>query len=68
MNKFNNKQAIGSVFEFEGIKLEVVENPFAQCSRCYFSRGLFVLCDTGEVDCTSSERFDNNSVIFREVE
>ena len=62
---------IGEKFDYEGVRLEVVEEKEITCKGCYFigSRA----CLTGEVQdiagyCFSSVREDGNDVTFKKVE
>ena len=66
------ERAIGEVFDFKGVKLQVKDTGCkASCDGCYFY-GLTCQCDethyknqTGE--CFHIRRNDDNNVIFVEV-
>lgn len=55
---------IGEIFEYEGIKLEVVKTETYSCSGCYFIN-LGNKCY--QQVCMCSKREDKNNVIFQFV-
>ena len=66
------ERSIGEVFDYNGIKLKVVEDE-SVCFGCYFS--FWNICNGGELrcrslvgNCAASARRDRTSVIFKEVE
>ena len=56
---------IGEIFEYEGIKLEVIKTETYSCSGCYFIN-LGNKCY--QQVCMCSKREDKNNVIFQFVE
>ena len=65
------ERPIGEIFDFEGVKLEVVEKDGRYCEGCYFA-GL-VLCRIREIMgntgyCGSANREDRKMVIFKKVQ
>ena len=64
------ERQIGEQFDFDGVKLEVVENEDNHCEGCYFYK--WIICrfpavanNTGM--CSATEREDKKEVIFKEV-
>lgn len=64
------ERKIGEQFDYDGVKLEVVENNSKQCEGCFFYR--FIICRfkviagiTGA--CGAEERDDKKEVIFKDV-
>ena len=63
------ERKIGEIFDYEGVKLEVVES--GSCKGCYFFKGV-INCE-GSIDfiegyCGPFNRQDRKSVIFKKVE
>lgn len=58
---------IGEIFEFNGVKLQVVK--CSDCEGCYFYENQIDCCDESVMDITSDCSFQarTNSVIFKEV-
>jgi len=58
---------IGEIFEYNGVKLEVVKCP--ACDGCYFQENGIDCCDGNTMDITSdcSLYARTHSVIFKEV-
>ena len=66
------ERAIGEIFEFNGVKLQVEDEFKLSCERCFFDQfHCLHICDratsnfTGE--CISSLRSDGKNVVFVEV-
>ena len=65
------ERKIGEQFDYEGVKLEVVEEKEITCKGCYFIASK--VCLSGEAQdiagyCFSSVRDDKKDVSFKEVE
>ena len=66
------ERAIGEVFGFNGVKLQVKDRLELICKGCFFDKFRPAICDdvisnfTGE--CLGFARNDNKNVIFVEVE
>ena len=66
------ERKIGEQFEYEGVKLEVVENGSQNCDGCYFCDDMFCRIDEEIVDntgmCSATKRDDKKEVIFKKLE
>ena len=68
------ERQIGEQFDFLGVKIEVIEgeeNSYDDCEGCYFCDTPICGCEiiTNYIgSCASSEREDNNDIIFKKVE
>ena len=64
------ERQIGEIFDYNGTKLEVVENEDNHCEGCYFYRWIICRFD-GIIDitgnCAPTYRNDKMNVIFKEV-
>lgn len=66
------ERQIGEQFDYEGVRLEVVESEEDDgCAGCYFMDSMF--CNKGGVldiagYCFSSSRKDKKDVVFKKVE
>lgn len=66
------ERAVGEIFEFEGVKLQVEEvNRETICNGCFFSDPEHASCDKPKPDCIGycygSDRSDDRNVVFVEV-
>ena len=64
------ERKIGEIFDYDGLKLEVVENDDNHCEGCYFQKWIIcrfpVIADkTGA--CSADERDDKKEVVFQVV-
>ena len=63
------ERQIGEQFDYEGVRLEVVES--GACKGCYFFKG-FLHCEEHDIEviggCGPVRRHDNKSVKFQKVE
>ena len=62
------ERKVGEVFEYDGKKLQVIEDPFEVCDECYFAKenDCIKFCEiTGK--CTNIKRKDKRNVIFKEI-
>lgn len=59
---------IGEVFEYEGKKIQVVENPLNRCSGCYFEGIKCTDIYEERGACLSNDRKDGQGVIFKKYE
>lgn len=62
------ERQIGEVFEYNGVKLEVIQN--SACFECYFCKERIycgVLKSTILGFCDAYNRIDSRTVIFKEV-
>lgn len=76
-NEWLNVRAIGEVFKYKGVALEVIENPNDleyPCKGCYFDNATCskddisgITGDCGTSDTGISYRYDKRSVIFKQV-
>lgn len=64
------ERAIGEVFDFDGIKLRVIEEPFDTCDGCYFNgkvcQEASILKIIGNCGCIILRK-DKINIIFKEV-
>ena len=65
------ERQIGEIFDFLGVKLEVIEGEKDSCEGCYFCDNR--ICGVGCIVnflgyCAYSEREDGKDVIFKKVE
>ena len=65
------ERQIGEQFDYDGLKLEVVENDDNHCEGCYFQKWIIcrfpVVADITGM-CSATQRDDEKDVIFKEVE
>lgn len=54
---------IGSIVDFNNIKLEVVKST-NECSNCYFH---FCKGHCNQIICSKNERKDNTNIIFKRI-
>ena len=62
------EREIGEIFECDGKKLQVIEDPNAQCDGCYFANDN--KCDEHYIVagvCMNNERKDDKNVLFKEI-
>ena len=59
------EREVGEIFEYEGIKLEVVETEDFSCNGCYF---LTLRCGCSKQLCMCYNRKDKKNVIFQSIE
>ena len=59
------ERKVGEIFEYEGIKLEVVETEDFSCHDCYF---LTLRCECSQQLCMFYNRKDRKNVVFQLVE
>ena len=62
------ERKIGEIFECDGKKLQVIEDPNAQCYGCYFANDN--KCDEHYIVagvCMNNERKDDKNVLFKEI-
>ena len=64
------ERKIGEIFDYDWLKLEVVENDDNHCEGCYFQKWIIcrfpVIADkTGA--CSADERDDKKEVVFQVV-
>ena len=62
---------IGEIFDFLGVKLEVVEGEENSCDGCYICGTQICGCECIVKflgSCASSDREDDKDVIFKEVD
>ena len=57
---------IGEEFDFEGVRIRCEESYGGLCNKCYAFEPTVKPCNIGE--CVSDKRFDDNNVIFVEVQ
>ena len=65
------ERQVGEIFDFLGVKLEVIEGEKDSCEGCYFCDNR--ICGVGCIVnflgyCAYSEREDGKDVIFKKVE
>lgn len=60
------ERQIGEVFDYKGIKLEVVEGE--SCDECFFCKRCFHLKDFILGYCGGAMRSDGNYIYFKKVE
>ena len=64
------ERPIGEIFDFLGVKLEVIEGEKDSCEGCYFYKWIICRFD-GIIDitgnCGPTYRKDKSNVIFKEV-
>ena len=61
------ERKIGEIFEFGGVKLQVVETSnIHSCNGCYFLDDEQIMCEFRK--CLGSERKDGKDVVFQYVE
>lgn len=66
MRKIENLE-VGTIFTFEGVELEIVENEAWSCEGCYF-KALGGDCASKDIpSCSSLSREDNKDIIFVEM-
>lgn len=59
------EREVGEIFEYEGIKLEVVETEDSSCRGCYF---LDLRYKCRQQLCMRFPRKDRKNVVFKSVE
>lgn len=59
------ERKVGEIFEYEGIKLEVVETEDFSCHGCYF---LTLRRECSKQLCMRYNRKDKKNVVFKSVE
>lgn len=66
------ERPIGDIFDFDGVKLEVVKEKYCSCERCYFHEEKIpcirqrIITAVGR--CNAFNRKDLEFVIFKKIE
>ncbi|MGM9532139.1 DUF6378 domain-containing protein [Intestinibacter sp.] len=65
--KYNMERKIGEVFECDGKKFQVIEDPIEECDGCYFVKGGCTRSLDIRGYCGKINRKDRCAVIFKEI-
>ena len=61
------EREVGEVFECDGKKLQVIEDPFEVCQNCYFDENECLKRKDVRGECLIDKREDGQNVIFKEL-